>query len=185
MTEGLDLSVGAVLTLASVVLAMISVATGSLALGLLVALGVAWQHAGSANAYDDGSHPQDMEQLLTTVTKDVDGYWTKQFAAAGLPQIQIKVEVIEELGSDAFVFFALDAESVVVEDALSDQAEDETSLLAAERDRTLFVARVDPRTKAKIGETLRVAIDPSRFYFFSPETGETLLGSPTLAAVGA
>src|SRR4051794_28504938 len=106
-----------------------------------------------------------------------------EFASGGLPQIEVEVEVIEELGSDAFVFFALDAESVVVEDALSDDAEDETSLLAAERDRTLFAARVDPRTKARMGDTIRLTVDPSRFYFFSPETGETLLGSRTAAMV--
>jgi ribose transport system permease protein len=40
MTEGLDLSVGAVLTFASVVLALIVVSTGSFVLGLLGALGV-------------------------------------------------------------------------------------------------------------------------------------------------
>jgi multiple sugar transport system ATP-binding protein len=107
------------------------------------------------------------------------------FSASGLPEIEVKVEVLEELGSDAFVFFALDAEGVVIEDALSDDAEDETSLLAAERDRTLFVARVDPRTKAKVGETIRLSVDPSRFYFFSPGSGETLLGNPALAAAGA
>jgi multiple sugar transport system ATP-binding protein len=107
------------------------------------------------------------------------------FAAGGLPEIEVKIEVLEELGSDAFVFFALDAEGVVIEDALSDDADDETTLLAAERNRTLFVARVDPRTKAKVGEMLRLAVDPSRFYFFSPGTGETLLGNPTLSAAGA
>jgi multiple sugar transport system ATP-binding protein len=108
-----------------------------------------------------------------------------ELATSGLPQIEVTVEVIEELGSDAFVFFALDAESVVVEDALSDDSADETSLLAAERDRTLFAARVDPRTKARMGSTIRLTVDPSRFYFFSPETGETLLGARTAAAVGA
>lgn len=40
MTEGLDLSIGAVLTLSSLVLALIVVATQSLALGLLGAIGV-------------------------------------------------------------------------------------------------------------------------------------------------
>jgi ribose transport system permease protein len=40
MTEGLDLSIGAVLTLASIALAMTAISTGSQALGLLVALGV-------------------------------------------------------------------------------------------------------------------------------------------------
>jgi ribose transport system permease protein len=40
LTEGLDLSVGAVLTLANVVLAMVAVRTGGVALALLAALGV-------------------------------------------------------------------------------------------------------------------------------------------------
>ena len=104
------------------------------------------------------------------------------FAPSGLPQIDVKVEVLEELGSDAYVFFAVEAEQVVIEDALSDQPEDETTLLAAERDRTLLAARVDPRTKAQVGETLRLAVEPSRLYFFSPESGESLLNGAVQAA---
>jgi multiple sugar transport system ATP-binding protein len=107
------------------------------------------------------------------------------FASSDLPQIEVKVEVIEELGSDAFVFFELDVEAVVIEDALTDDAEDEATLLAADRDRTLLVARVDPRTKAKVGETIRLAVDPSRFYFFSPAAGDSLLRGSTLATVDA
>jgi multiple sugar transport system ATP-binding protein len=98
-----------------------------------------------------------------------------EFAEPGLPQLDVKVEVVEELGSDAFVFFAVDAETVVIEEAMSDEAEDATSLLAEESTRALFGARVDPRTKAKVGETLRLAVDPSRLYFFSRDTGESLL----------
>ena len=40
MTEGLDLSIGAVLTLASIALALTVVATGSAALGILAGLAV-------------------------------------------------------------------------------------------------------------------------------------------------
>lgn len=40
LTEGLDLSIGAVLTFASIVLAAVTLATGSAALGLLAAIGV-------------------------------------------------------------------------------------------------------------------------------------------------
>jgi len=97
------------------------------------------------------------------------------FAAPGLPHIEVKVEVLEELGSDAYVFFPIEAEQVVIEDALSDTGEDETTLLAAERDRTLFVARVDARTKARVGDTMQLAIEPSRLYFFSQDTGDSLL----------
>jgi multiple sugar transport system ATP-binding protein len=106
------------------------------------------------------------------------------FATGGLPTIEATVEVVEELGSDAFVFFASEAEAVIVEDALSDEGEEEATLLAADRDRTLLSARVDPRTKAHQGSTIRLTVDPSRFYFFSPETGETLLGAQNFAAVG-
>jgi len=98
-----------------------------------------------------------------------------EFAARGLPQIEVNVEVLEELGSDSHVFFPVEAEQVLIEDALSDEAEDETTLLAQERDRALLVARVDSRTNAHIGATIRLAVDPSRLYFFSPETGESLL----------
>jgi len=61
---------------------------------LLFAVGAAWQHAGSAKAYDDGSHPQDMDQLLTSVTKDVDAYWTKEFKAAGIPEPRVSYDWI-------------------------------------------------------------------------------------------
>jgi multiple sugar transport system ATP-binding protein len=103
------------------------------------------------------------------------------FATRSLPTIDVKVEVIEELGSDAHLFFHLDAAPVVVEDALSDRKEDATTLLASD-DRTLFSARVDPRTTARVGDTVRLSVDPSRLYFFSPETGETLLGRTPVAA---
>jgi multiple sugar transport system ATP-binding protein len=104
------------------------------------------------------------------------------FASADLPQIEVRTEVLEELGADAYVFFAVDAEAVEVEGAVTEEEGDETSLLAADRDRTLFAARVDPRSKAKVGETVRLAVEPSRLYFFSPDTGESLLGRPAAAA---
>jgi multiple sugar transport system ATP-binding protein len=97
------------------------------------------------------------------------------FAAAGLPQVDVRVDVIEELGSDAHLFFHLDGvKPVVVDQASSDEEDDEATLLADTTDN-LFTARVDARTKVRVGDTVRLAVDPSRFYFFSPETGETLL----------
>jgi multiple sugar transport system ATP-binding protein len=97
------------------------------------------------------------------------------FAERGLPQVEVDIEVVEELGSDAHLFFPVEAEQVVIEDALSDESEDERTMLAAERDRTLIVARVDARTKATAGDRVRLAVDPARLYFFSPTTGESLL----------
>jgi multiple sugar transport system ATP-binding protein len=96
------------------------------------------------------------------------------FADPSLPQVDVQVRVLEELGADAHVFFEIDAETVVVEDAVQDDDGEDGQLLA-ERSTPLFTARVDPRTTARVGGTARLAVDPSRLYFFSPSTGETLL----------
>jgi len=104
------------------------------------------------------------------------------FATGDLPTIEVQVEVLESIGSDAYVFFRIDAEPVVVEDALLDDADEDGTLLADEDNTALFAARVDARTKAEVGGRITLAIDPSRVYYFSPETGESLLGRPLLAA---
>jgi multiple sugar transport system ATP-binding protein len=103
------------------------------------------------------------------------------FAEAGLPQIEIEVEVVEKIGSDSFVFFEIDAEQVVVEAALTDTEEDAT--LLTNHDQSLFVARVDARTEAAPGRRMRLAVNPRRMYFFS-ESGEALLDRPVAAPAG-
>ena len=37
-----------------------------------------------------------------------------------------------------------------------------------------FTARVDARTAARVGEPLRLSIDPAGFYWFDPDTGASL-----------
>ena len=41
--------------------------------------------------------------------------------------------------------------------------------------KTLFTARVDPRSTARPRRALRLAVDPSRFHFFEPTTGASIL----------
>jgi multiple sugar transport system ATP-binding protein len=124
---------------------------------------------------DRSRRPQSAEDGRVIVGIRPEAFESAEFAAAGLPQIEVKVEVLEELGSDAHIFFSVDAEQVVIEDALTDDPEDETSILAEEKDRKLLIARVDARTDARVGDTVRLAVEPSRLYFFSPSSGETLL----------
>jgi multiple sugar transport system ATP-binding protein len=95
------------------------------------------------------------------------------FAPSDLPQFDVEVAVLEELGADANVFFRLDADQIVVEEAVSDEGGDDATLLAGD-DQALLAARVDPRTKARVGGTIRLAVDPARLYFFSPDTGQSL-----------
>jgi multiple sugar transport system ATP-binding protein len=102
------------------------------------------------------------------------------FADPSLPQLDVTVRVLEELGADAHVFFEVDAERVTVEETETKDEDEGAGLLAD--GRPLFTARVDPRTSARVGGSLRLAVDPSRLYFFSPETGESLAGEQRVAA---
>jgi multiple sugar transport system ATP-binding protein len=88
-----------------------------------------------------------------------------------LPRIDVTVDVLEELGSDAYVFFRVAAPRVVVESRTA--SEDEASLLAGEDSR--FAARVDPATMGRVGAPLELAVDPSSFHFFHFRTGESLV----------
>ena len=94
------------------------------------------------------------------------------FADRSLPQIDVDVTVVEELGSDTHVVFPVDAPRVETEE-LRGATADEDALLA--EDRAVFNGRVDPRTAASAGRRLRLVVDPMRFYFFDPATGENLV----------
>jgi multiple sugar transport system ATP-binding protein len=105
------------------------------------------------------------------------------FAGGSLPTLDVRVEVLEELGADAYVFFEIDATPVLVEDAASIDEDDDSATLLAASGRSLFAARVDPRTAARVGSQLQLAVDPGRLYFFSPESGESLLTGKVAAPV--
>jgi multiple sugar transport system ATP-binding protein len=94
------------------------------------------------------------------------------YATPDLPRIDVEVVVLEELGSDAHVFFHADATRIASE-ALEAEGEDDAQLVA--EPKALLNARVDPRTTAHVGGRLRLAVDPGRFHFFDPETGASLL----------
>jgi multiple sugar transport system ATP-binding protein len=103
------------------------------------------------------------------------------FGDPSLPQIEADVQVVEELGADTHVIFAVDVPPVDVSD-VREAAGDEEVLLPA--DRAAFTARVDPQTAARVGSRLRLTVDPSRFHYFDPATGLRLEGAaaPALAA---
>src|SRR6185436_1999311 len=85
--------------------------------------------------------------------------------AQGLPTISARVEVLEELGSDAHVFFVVDAPPVTAE-GLESAAEG-----GLPRSQALFTARVDARTHARVGDEIELAIDVRQCHFFDPQTG--------------
>jgi multiple sugar transport system ATP-binding protein len=99
-------------------------------------------------------------------------------APPGSPTIEIEPAVVEELGSDAHVFFPVDAPRIGLEAGQAE--EDEGTLLA--HDKALFGARIDPRVNAVVGRSLTLAVDPTRFHFFDVDTGFSLLAASDVRA---
>jgi multiple sugar transport system ATP-binding protein len=93
-------------------------------------------------------------------------------APSGAPTVTVTPLVVEELGSDAHVFFEVDAARISVDAGQVDS--DDATLLANER--SLFSARIDPRVPAEVGRQLTLAVDPARLHFFDHESHVTLLG---------
>src|SRR5207249_8440946 len=87
------------------------------------------------------------------------------FAPRGLPSIDVEVEVVEELGSDTYVFFQVDAPPITAEVLEAGDGR----LLAS--DRALFTARVDSRTGARVGSRLELPPAPARVQFFPAGRG--------------
>ena len=94
------------------------------------------------------------------------------FAEPGLPQIDVEVSVLEDLGADAHVIFPVKAPRVDVADLRAAREGDESVLVD---EGALFNARVDARTSLQRGGRARLALDPRRLHFFDPQTGESLL----------
>ena len=100
--------------------------------------------------------------------------------APGRATIDVGVEVVEDLGSEAHVFFHVDAPPITAEIL---EAATDSGLLTT--DRALFAARVDARSAARPGRRLELALDPARFHFFDPDSGERLATAAATAELQA
>jgi multiple sugar transport system ATP-binding protein len=96
-------------------------------------------------------------------------------ADANLPRMRVRATVVEDLGAESHVIFAIDAPRVVAEAVRTaeDVIEPAEGLLADD-DRALFTARVDGQHFVSPGDELDLAVDPRRMHFFDPTTGAVL-----------
>ncbi|HEY6709239.1 MAG TPA: ABC transporter ATP-binding protein, partial [Actinomycetota bacterium] len=98
-----------------------------------------------------------------------------QYASQDWPRIKGEVMVTEELGSEVNVIFQMAAPAVHhdimiarFDKAAKDEVEAEE--LAGEG-QSLWTARVNPKTQAKVGRSIDLAVDTSGFHFFDKDTG--------------
>jgi multiple sugar transport system ATP-binding protein len=103
------------------------------------------------------------------------------FADPSLPRMDVTVEVVEELGADTHVLFTVAEPRVEVGEVRAATGDEDATIGAVEG--SLFTARVDPGTAARPAAPLRLAVDPSRFHYFDPETSHRLDAGRELAAV--
>jgi multiple sugar transport system ATP-binding protein len=122
---------------------------------------------------DPGRRPAKGDRVVLGIRPEA--FEEAAFARPGLPTIDADVTVLEELGADAHVFFHVDARPLGV----AAGADDDAKLLAD--GGALFTARVDPRTTARVGAPIKLALDPARFHFFDPDTGASLVAGATAA----
>jgi multiple sugar transport system ATP-binding protein len=101
-----------------------------------------------------------------------------QFAPQEWPRIKGEVAVTEELGSEVNVIFTIHAPQVHhdimiarFDKAAKDEVEAEE--LAGEG-QSLWTARVNPKTQARVGRTVDLAVDTSGFHFFDKDTGQAI-----------
>jgi multiple sugar transport system ATP-binding protein len=87
-----------------------------------------------------------------------------------------KVDLVEALGSEVLAHFTVNAPIVLTEDTKELAADVGTEAVEsleqlAQQDRSVFVARLNPATKAREGEKIELTVDTGRLHVFDPETG--------------
>jgi multiple sugar transport system ATP-binding protein len=100
------------------------------------------------------------------------------FAPSEWTRIKGEVAVTEELGSEVNLIFHVKAPQVHHEVMIArfDKAardEVEAEELAGEG-QSLWTARVNPKTHARVGRSVDLAIDTSGFHFFDKDTGQAI-----------
>ncbi|PRX92328.1 ABC transporter ATP-binding protein [Allonocardiopsis opalescens] len=105
----------------------------------------------------------------------------------GSSTIDVTANVTEELGSEINVIFTIDAPPIEHKDAAdlaadaADGEQDVTEALhLAGRNKSLWTARVNARSRVRPGEAIRLAVDTRNLHFFDAESG-LAIGHPANA----
>jgi multiple sugar transport system ATP-binding protein len=106
-------------------------------------------------------------------------------AEPGLPRMRAHADVVEELGAETHVIFAIDAPRVSADAvrAAAEAATDDEGRLFAD-DRAVLTAAVDSKRAVHAGTDIELALDNRALHYFDPESG-LALGTRAPAHVAA
>jgi multiple sugar transport system ATP-binding protein len=108
-------------------------------------------------------------------------------AAKDRPTLSAAVDIREDMGSEVFLHFGVEAEPVRSQE-LAEAVGAEALETAQDADRskaTPFIARVDRTTRAQEGGEVELLVDTRHLHFFDPESGVGLYGSREASVAGA
>jgi len=95
----------------------------------------------------------------------------------GSRRMTARVDLLEALGSEVLAHFTVDAPPVVTDDTkelVRDLGTTAQLEARAAEGTSSFVARLDPRTPARRGESLEMAVDLERMHFFDLDDGRSI-----------
>jgi multiple sugar transport system ATP-binding protein len=141
--------------------------------------GVAAAHAGLGDRVGRrvvvGIRPEDLEDAAVAG------------AAKDGPTLSAAVDIREDMGSEVFLHFGVEAEPARSQE-LAEAVGAEALETAQDADRhraTPFIARVDRTTRAQEGGEVELVVDTRHLHFFDPESGAGLYGTREASVAGA
>jgi multiple sugar transport system ATP-binding protein len=92
------------------------------------------------------------------------------------PRLRAEVELREALGAELLVHVNVDARNAVTEEerslaATADEAAVDHLEQKAREDRGAVIARLEPASRARVGDVVELVVDVERIHLFDPETG--------------
>jgi multiple sugar transport system ATP-binding protein len=100
-------------------------------------------------------------------------------SAGDAPAIDAQVDIREDMGSEIYLHFSVDAPPVLsdeVRETLEEDAAAQALEERAERKGAPFVARVDRESRVREGEKVKLLVDTRRLHFFDLESGRAIGG---------
>ena len=122
-------------------------------------------------ALPDGLAQRSGREIVVGVRPEA--FEIRSAAGAGGSSMTVAASLVEQLGSEAYVHFAVPVRPVITADIEALLAEEGTDA-GALGDETKFTARVNPDHAPRVGQSAELVVDTTKLHFFDPETGDTL-----------